>query len=214
MDDFFTTVESREHAWPAGRADLHWHVLFSTDEVRAALTDPYAELTHRPGLEPVPPEWLHMTVLHSGPAAEATGAEIKQIIDGVRAGARGLAPFEVTFAQPAAGNVAIECLGQPGPPARALWEMTWQQTHQVVDDRWPRIPGIYYPHISLAYAAGPKALEVDRSTLKVWLSDHGRGEVTLRAERLVYVAQSHDRHRITWEVLEEIPLGHEAPISK
>lgn len=213
MDDFFSRVESREHPWPAGRPDLHWHVLFSTDKVRTALTGPYAELTHRPGLAPVPPEWLHMTVLHSGPAAEATDTEIRQIIDGVRGRTRDLAPFEMTFAQPSPGNVAIECLGHPGPPARALWEMTWQQTSQVVGDRWPRIPGIYYPHLSLAYAAGPKAAQVDRSALKAWICDHGRGEVTLRAERLVYVAQSHDQHRITWQVLEEIPLGHRAPIS-
>lgn len=207
MDDFFARVENREHAWPAGRADLHWHVLFDTEQVREMLTDPYRELTHRPGIAPVAPEWLHMTVLHSGPRADATDEEITQIVDRVRARAADVEPFEVTFAQPSPGNVAIECLGRPGAPARALWEMTWQQTRAVVGDRWPLVPGPYWPHVSLGYAAGPDAAGVDRTLLKVWLSDHGRGEVTLRADRLAVVAQYHTRREILWTVLEEIPLG-------
>ncbi|MBO2461517.1 2'-5' RNA ligase family protein [Actinomadura violacea] len=208
MDDFFAGVESRKDAWPAGRADLHWHVLFDTEQVRTALTDPYTELTHRPGIEPVAPEWLHMTVLHSGPQDDASAVEIARIIEGVRVCAADIDPFTVTFSQPSPGNVAIECLGRPGPPARALWEMTWQQTRAVVGDRWPWIPGTYWPHVSLGYAAGPEAAGVDRAALKAWLSDHGRGEVTLRADRLVYVGQYHDRREIRWSVLAEIPLGH------
>lgn len=206
MDDFFQRVEGRQHAWPAGRRDLHWHVLFPVDEVRRKLTKPYQGLSHRAGIEPVAPEWAHMTVLHSGPEDEATAAEISQITDRISKHARRIAPFDVTFAQPAVGNVAIECLGRPGTPARALWEATWSATHAVVGERWPRIPANYYPHISLGYATAA-AEKADREAMKVWLSDHGQGEVTLRAQRLVFVAQWHDRRRILWDTLADLPLG-------
>lgn len=106
---------------PAGRRDLHWHTLFPVEAVRHTLTGPYTGLMHRPGVEPVHPQWLHMTVLHAGPRDDATAAEISQITDRVRVRAADIAPLEVTFAQPAVETVASECLGRPGAPARALW---------------------------------------------------------------------------------------------
>jgi hypothetical protein len=39
--DFFEAVESRHHAWPAGRADLHWHLLFDETVVNDTLVEPY-----------------------------------------------------------------------------------------------------------------------------------------------------------------------------
>lgn len=63
MKNFFQGVETRTHPWPAGRPDLHWHVLFDEDAVRSGVTDPYHGLTHQEGIEPVPPGWVHMTVL-------------------------------------------------------------------------------------------------------------------------------------------------------
>ncbi|MBO8189241.1 2'-5' RNA ligase family protein [Streptomyces spirodelae] len=206
MEDFFAAVESRVHAWPAGRADLHWHALFDTEEVRRCLTESYEGLTHRPGLEPVEPEWVHMTVLHSGPHTEATAQELAGITERVRKAAADIEPFDVTFALPTIGSTAVECVGRPGPPARRLWEETWQATRAVVGDRWPLIPKTYHPHVTLAYGTA-RAAAADRAQMKAWLSDHGRGEVVLRASALTLVAQSHDRRRITWEVLETVPLG-------
>lgn len=90
----------------------------------------------------------------------------------------------------------------PGP----CGEITWRETRAVVGDRWPRIPAAYYPHISLGYAAAD-AHPADRTAMNVWLSDHGRDEVTLRADRLVLVAQWHDRRRIVWDTIAQVPLG-------
>ncbi|MFE7570674.1 hypothetical protein ACFU76_27575 [Streptomyces sp. NPDC057539] len=44
MEDFFTGVEQRAHAWPAGRADLHWHILFDPEVLREQLVAPYREV--------------------------------------------------------------------------------------------------------------------------------------------------------------------------
>lgn len=53
MEDFFEEVESRKQAWPAGRADLHWHIRFDPAVLQEQLAGPYREITHRPGLAPV-----------------------------------------------------------------------------------------------------------------------------------------------------------------
>jgi len=71
VEDFFAQVESRRHAWPAGRDDLHRHLLYDDVLVEEQLVAPYRELTHRPGLAPVPARWMHTTVMHGGPVDPA-----------------------------------------------------------------------------------------------------------------------------------------------
>ncbi|WP_414167194.1 2'-5' RNA ligase family protein [Streptoverticillium reticulum] len=206
MENFFDEVERRAHAWPAGRRDLHWHALFDLEDVRRALTDPYRDLTHREGLEPVAPEWVHMTVLHSGPEQDATAEEIEKITELVRRRCAAVEPIEITFGRPTVGRVAIECPGRPGAPVRRLWQLAYEATTEVVGNRWPLIPQGFYPHATLAYA-GAEAHKADRRAMKIWLSDHGPEAVTLRADRLSLVSQWHDGARIVWDHIEDIPLG-------
>jgi 2'-5' RNA ligase len=207
MNNFFARVESRATApWPRGRRDLHWHILFDSDEVRRTLTDPYHELTHMPGLEAVTPEWVHVTVLHMSPADDASDAEVDKMIALVREHASHISPFEMQIERPAVGTVALECLARPGEPARELWRRTADAMRQTVGGRWPIVPATYYPHASLAYA-GEDAELADRQALKMWLSDHGPEPVTLRAEKLSLVAQWHDGRHITWDHIADVPLG-------
>lgn len=206
MENFFTALEQRENPWPPGRRDLHWHLLPDTDLVREQLVDPYADLTRMNGLEPVAAQWLHVTLLHSGPVTEATDAEVEQITQLVRERAAQIAPFDLTFLPPAVGRMVLECIASPREPALRLWEMIWQATTDVVGDRWPRIPARFYPHASIAYA-GPSAAKADRKAMKIWLSDHAPRPVTLPATQLSLVAQWHDGRRIIWDHLTDVPLG-------
>ncbi|MDX3024985.1 2'-5' RNA ligase family protein [Streptomyces acidiscabies] len=207
MDNFFARVTSREHAWPAGRRDLHWHLLPSPDEA-AALTEPYREVTRTPGLNPVAAEWLHVTVLHAGPQSDSSDAEVAAMVDQVSAAAAEVDPFALTLYPPAVGTVALECAGRPGAPARRLWELTAAATREVMgEERFALIPAVYYPHASVAYA-GPEAHLADRTALKVALSDVEAGPVTVQAHTLSLVAQWHDgRSQIVWEHLASVPLG-------
>ncbi|MCZ7430109.1 2'-5' RNA ligase family protein [Streptomyces sp. WMMC1477] len=206
IEDFFTRVETRHHAWPAGRADLHWHLLFDTDAVERRLVAPYREITHQPGLAAVPARWAHLTVLHGGPVDAYRDGEIEAITEHVRAAAAGLAPFDLVVDRPTVGRVALECPARPGAPARRLWELTAAADTEVTGGRFPLIPDGYAPHLTLAYGiAGDQ--RADRLAIKAALSDHPGEPVTLRADRLALVAQSHNRRHITWTPLATVPLG-------
>jgi 2'-5' RNA ligase len=210
MKNFFAAAETREHPWPAGRRDLHWHLLPpDAEQGRAALQDGYEALIGAPGLVPVMPQWLHVTVLHSGPAEDASEQELGDIIAEVRAEvrARGTAPVELTFARPSVGTVAVERAARPGAAARALWQATWNATCRVVGpDRWPPLPRTYYPHVTLAYA-GLEASLADRNVLKSLLSDCTGDEVKLTFPELALVSQRHNGHSITWQTITTVPLG-------
>ncbi|MGW7412780.1 2'-5' RNA ligase family protein [Streptomyces sp. NPDC054863] len=208
MEDFFGRVEGRTHGWPAGRRDLHWHVLPpDTEVVRAQLTDPYRALTHRPGLAPVAPEWIHLTVVHGGPEDSASGSEVEQIVEKVRVAAAQVSPFTVRLARPGIGQVAIECAGRPGSAWRHLRTRTQEAMDAVVGNRWPSISAGHYPHASIAYATAD-AHVADREALKDALSDlHVDSDgLTIPVTALTLVSQWHDRQHIKWEVLAQVPL--------
>jgi len=207
MDDFFARVVNRAHAWPAGRRDLHWHLLPSPSEADA-LARPYRDVTSTPGLNAVPPQWLHITVLHAGPQADSSDAEVEAVVAKVRDAAADTGPFALTLYPPSVGTVALECMGYPGAPARRLWELTAAATEEVIGKRFELLSDVYYPHVSLAYA-GPDGHLADRAVLKAALSDvEDAGPVTVQAHTLSLVAQWHDgRSQIVWEHLASVPLG-------
>ncbi|MEU5417854.1 2'-5' RNA ligase family protein [Streptomyces sp. NPDC020667] len=205
VQDFFAGVESRRNAWPAGRADLHWHLLFDEATVHRTLVEPYREITHQPGLASVAARWLHCTILHAGPVAEYREQQLADIVERVTKECENTRAFDLVFDRPSVGTVAVECAARPGEPARQLWEITARVDAEVTGDRYPLIPAVYYPHVSLAYGTAGD-VRADRRALKVALSDHPGEPVRLRADRLCLVAQSHDRRHITWTPIAEVPL--------
>ncbi|WP_158673890.1 2'-5' RNA ligase family protein [Streptomyces klenkii] len=163
-------------------------------------------MTHTPGLEPVAPQWCHVTVLHSGPVEEVSDEEIRAITGRVRERCAEVRPFELALDRPVVGNVALECPGRPGAPARRLWEITARAGREVLGDRYPLLPAAYYPHLSVAYA-GRQAAHADRTALKALLSDIPAGPVSFHVDRLHLVAQSHDGRQITWRPVTTVLLG-------
>lgn len=133
-----------------------------------ARTYTYRELVQQPGLHPVPPEWMHVTLLHMGPQDSASTSETEQLAAAVAERAAAIASFDLTLSRPDIGTVAIESKGYPGAPHRALWEMTWQATYAVVGDRWPRIPATSYPHLSHAYANSRELHQAGENPQVTW----------------------------------------------
>ncbi|WP_406384957.1 hypothetical protein [Streptomyces sp. NBC_01618] len=113
MKDFFAQVETRMHTWPPFRKDLHWLVIPGEDVARKYLYEPYRTLVEQPGVCPVRPEWMHVTVLHAGPQDSATGAEIDQLIAEVAKRAVDIAPYTLTLS-PATASGRVR--GRPTGP--------------------------------------------------------------------------------------------------
>lgn len=205
MDSFFDRVEQ---AWPAGRRDLHWHVLPAALEAMT-LAKPYTGLTVTRGLHRVIPEWMHCTVLHAIGADvdtdPAVGAGIDLLVADVTRRVAAVEPFTLTFGRPDIGQVAIEAPGWPGRPHRTLAEHVMAAHRELWGDAH-RLSPSRFPHMSLAYA-GKGADAIDSHGLKAQLSDiQGAQTADVYVDRLHLVAQSHDGATITWQPLAEVPL--------
>ena len=203
---FFESVESRILApWPKGRADLHWHIIPAAEDA-TKITHAYHRIAHRPGLHPIPPEWIHITLMHGGPVDQYTERELRQIHETVTAACRSIPPLTLTAGRPEIGRRAVTLPVWPGPPLRALWDLTRVADAGATSARAPVLPLVYAPHLTLAYGATPGAhrpqLQADRADLNVH-------EMTLHVSRLALVAQTHDGEGITWRTLTTVPLTGE-----
>ncbi|WP_405196275.1 2'-5' RNA ligase family protein [Streptomyces anulatus] len=198
MESFFDRVG---RVWPAGRRDLHWHILPTPYEAATLLT-PYSGFT-RPGLPGVPVEGMHCTLLHTVGLAR-TDIDLGPLLEDVGAYARTVRPFALTFDRPAIGNVAVEVSGWPQFPFGSIVEhLTAAMTR--TGGTFKAAPS-RYPHMSVAYTSnGAENLEAAGLKSELAAID-GPLSGTVFADRLHLVEQWHDGRHIMWEPLAVVPL--------
>jgi hypothetical protein len=103
------TLRMRSHwwwrpGWRPGRRQYAWHLTFGDQTVspgqadlRQVMGGYQARLAEPPGLDPVPAEWLHLTVQGIGFADEIDTAEVDRIVAAARRRCAALAPVRVTL---------------------------------------------------------------------------------------------------------------------
>ncbi|MGW2110021.1 2'-5' RNA ligase family protein [Streptomyces sp. NPDC001948] len=196
MENFFERVRS---FWPAGRRDLHWHILPSPREA-VALTAPYAGLA-LPGLQRVPVDGIHCTLLHAV-GLSSTDIDTDTLLTDVGGYARSVQPFALTFDRPAVGAVAVEIGGWPGRPFHEIVDAVTQATARTGAAFEPAPSRS--PHVSVAYAShGAEGIDAVtlRSDIEQPLSQ------TVVVKRLHLVEQWHDGAHITWQPIADVPLA-------
>lgn len=199
MDNFFERVG---RFWPAGRRDLHWHILPTVEEA-SALATPYKGLV-APGLQSVPEQGMHCTLIHAV-GLSLDDIDVDALLKDVGSYAQTVRPVTLTFDRPAVGNLAVEISGWPGRPFAEIVDALTQamtRTGSVFKAAPSR-----YPHMSLAYAA-EGAEDVDAVALKAALAAIEQPvSGTVLVDRLHLVEQWHDGAHITWRPIAEVPLA-------
>ncbi len=161
--------EVRDHWWPRpgwrpGRQFYTWHVTFDGDDELHRLVHEYqAALTGASGLNPVPVEWLHLTMQGIGYVDEVSTDDLDRVISAVEARLRGLRAFDVAFHRPVVLGEAIVLPPTPAQPVHNLRDAIREGIADALgEDKVHTGPEQAYgfrPHVSLAYinTAGPAA---------------------------------------------------------
>jgi 2'-5' RNA ligase len=200
MESFFARVG---RVWPAGRRDLHWHILPTLAEA-GAIAAPYKGLAPQ-GLASVPVEWMHCTLMHAV-GLGIDDVDTDALLEEVGSYARSVEPFLLTFDRPAVGAVAVEISGWPGRPFTEIVDTVTQATARSTEAAFKPAPS-RYPHMSLAYTSHG-AEDVNAVTLRAALADIDQPlSGTLAVDRLHLVEQWHDGTHITWRPIAEVPLA-------
>jgi len=201
------------HWWPRpgrhqGREQVHWHVLFHDQpQVQELAREAQQRLAGLPGLDLVPAEWLHMTVLIVGFADEMESEEA--LIGHARNHLSRVAPTTVTFGRilyhPEAIMLGVRPGGALDPVLGAVQDATLAATgHHGVVEHQP-----WTPHVTVAYGNASRPAAPIIAALGRQLPPR---ELTIRTVSLV--AQKQVGHIWQWRSLAEVPLGSDGVVEE
>jgi 2'-5' RNA ligase len=197
------------HFYMKDRVDWNFNLLFDTAPQVGAMAEQYAPLLRHPGLyPPVPPQWLHLTVLRVGFTSEATQQEMEQVCANLAPKLASVAMPEFTVG-PAWAYIGYPLLHvTPEEPLDNVFQEVLQALESVVGtDRMPRpvdrSATKLMPHIALAY---PKNYDSDSDVERI-LADHPIPAVTARIPQLSLIKQWPTGEHYEWEIVRNILLG-------
>ncbi|WP_075743794.1 MULTISPECIES: 2'-5' RNA ligase family protein [Actinoalloteichus] len=181
--------------WRVGRSFWTWHVTFAAQPGVQALVDAYAPcFDGLGGLDPVPVEWLHLTMQGLGFTDEVEHTDVDAIVLAARRRFAEVAPFAVTVGP---AGLDPETVHLPVRPAEPLIE-TRSVLRSAINDVWDHVPERadgWRPHVTLAYSnvSGPAEPIADR------LAAHGAhiAEVTVSALSLIELNRDHRQYEWT-----------------
>lgn len=187
-----------------GGPQLMWFMCLGREPGAARLAAlGQARLDGLPGLDLVPPEWLHMTTLIAGYADEIPAGQIQAMTAHARRLLAATQPVTITLSRVLYHPRAIMLAASPAqallPVLAACREATRTGTGR--DGRLHRDPWV--PHMTLAYgnSARPAAPAIEALGREL-----PADMVTVRSVSLISQAPA---QKWTWELLAEVPLGTE-----
>jgi len=203
------TEEVRDHwwwrpGWRKGRSFYTWHITFADQPEAARLVASYQELMESlPTVDPVPLQWLHLTLQGVGFTDRVPLSDLDRIIAATRTRCAALEPITVTIGP---AQVNPETVRLPVQPIEQL-EHLRTTIRAAIADVWgpgsvPEGTGLI-PHVSLGYwhAGGPAAPLVDLLAA----SPEYTAELTI--SHLSLIDLNRDRRMYEWTEVATIPLG-------
>ena len=191
--------------WSVGRSFLTWHITFDGDVEVARLARAYAPaLSQLPIFDPIPLQWLHLTMQGLGFTDEIERADVDRVVDRARSRCGALEPFTITVGP---AIVDPEALALPVHPIEALAEVR-DAIRAAIADAWggdnvPEAADIYRPHISLGHSnsAGPAEPAIEVLAVR---AEH-TADVTVRTVSLIALNRDHKQYR--WSDIAAGALG-------
>jgi 2'-5' RNA ligase len=153
----------RNHWWPRpgwhpGRIIYTWHLTFEHANDLHQLAAAYQrQLEPLPNLNPVPLQWLHLTIQSVGYTDEISDDQLAAVIAAVRTQLARQPAFELTFHQPVIFGETIAIRPEPAEPLQRLLTAIRSGIARAIGaDSVPTGPEQargFHPHVSLAYSS-------------------------------------------------------------
>jgi 2'-5' RNA ligase len=191
--------------WRTGRSFYTWHLTFADQPAAHKLVSAYAPaLAELPMLDPVPAEWLHLTLQGIGFTDEVDRHDVDDIVTAAGKRCAALEPFTVVIGP---AHVDPETIQMPARPLRRLAELRLA-IRAAIGDVWgsnkvPEPEEGFRAHVSLGYsnAAGPA--EPVAEALRT--SGPHTAEVTVTSVSLIDL--NRDRGAYEWTEVATLTLG-------
>ncbi len=208
--DLVDADQVRDHwwwrpGWHVGQRAYTWHLTFSGQHELHRLADQYRTvLAALPEVDPVPTNWLHLTMQGVGFADEVSTSDLGRIVEAVRARLASLATVALTFSRVIVFPEAVILAPHPAAPVHAIRSAIRGGITDVWgESRVPEAEHGFRAHVSVGYinrpgAAAPIINALDRTTAKP-------ATVTVQAASLIELHRDHGIYQ--WQTVQDVPLG-------
>jgi hypothetical protein len=192
--------------WHPGTRFYTFHVTWRDQPAVQRLgEETRARLAGVPGLDPVPGEWLHLTMQGVGFAGEVSDADLARIADAAGLRLASVAPVNVVLPPPRAASEGAATYAAPA----GVLDHVRSAVRAAIGDVWgaDRVPesAEWAAHVSFAYAStDAPAAPVNRV-----LAGASGARATVQAVDLIRLGR--DRRIYEWETVTRLPLGGSSP---
>ena len=196
--------------WRAGRSFYTWHLTFAGAPEVARLAAGWQDGIAAPGLDPVPPEWLHLTLQGVGFTDEIAAGDVVAILAAAGERCARLRPFALTLGPADADPEGVPLSVRPWAPVDALRDAVRASIEQVWGGRGvPEPADGFRPHVTVAYSSGGTPAAPLRERLVRLRRVLPPVEITVREVSLIELRRGHQRY--TWATRAVVPLGVAVP---
>lgn len=188
-------------AWPTGHRAYYWYLTF--DDARlAALARKCQEFLSDDGLDPVPHDGLHITLLGIGEAADVSGHRLSEVVAAAEERLAGFASFELLVGPLAGSRSAIRFSVAPWDPLLELHRLLFDCTGRVVPGKRPRTTH-FRPHLGIGYLNAPQSASglVERVAAL-----HDLPPVQVSVDTVDLVELRREEHAYRWDTCATISL--------
>lgn len=196
--------------WGPGTRYVTFHLTFEQAPSLSAEAARIGHLLSRvPGVDVVPPEWLHLTMTGVGLADDLDSGALDRIAHAVFARVTSLTTGPLSLSWLYLHREGLSLAAEPTP---WLSELKRAQEAAVAAETGASQTGgdAFHPHVSLAYFTG----EIDESALRRAVDDASPTWIVVEEPMVSMIELNRDRQVYTWRVLAQLPLGSSSQDSR
>lgn len=190
--------------WRVGRAFYTWHLTFDHAPDVHRLARDYLPLVDRPGLDPIPERWLHLTMQGLGFTEEAAPTDVDAIVAATRRRLATLEPFTLTLGPATVDPEVVRLRVSPVEPVARVRDTIREAMGDVWGpDHVPEPAHGFTPHVSLAYSSadGPMQPILDA------LASSAPRPATAHIAEAQLIVLNRDHRQYQWTIHASVPLG-------
>jgi 2'-5' RNA ligase len=193
--------------WQVGTRFYAWHITQDHQPDVHALVNQYREAVNTFGtLDPIPDQWLHMTLQGVGHVEDIDGPTLDRVTDAVTESMRSLAPVTTSYKR---AHISREALILP-PDAPEAFTDVRRAIRQGITDALgdcPEAEAGFRAHVSAAYSNA----KADAAPIRAALDLAEPSTPAAATYTHVSLIRMHrDRRMYEWETVHTVPLGGEA----
>lgn len=196
----------KKHNRHEGQVDWNFNLTFDNQESVVALAEHYKQALAHPGLyDPIPPEWLHSTILALGDESDYAEEEMLAVADILQTK---LVSFELPIFHFSSwwlwgGNIVFQL--SPDDKFTKIYDAVIESLKEVVGEaRTTKTPhGKFIAHTALAYTRDND----DEKSLYDRLMKVPNKPTSFKATNVSLLKQWPTKGHYEWEVIKRIPIG-------